>query len=64
MSVWREVQVFSFCKSEAIIINEIGEAFDELTLKHRETHDGCEISTAAIDVLVLKHQVINILNAY
>ena len=33
-----------------------------LTLKHRETH-GCVVSTAATDALVLKHQVISILNA-
>ena len=33
-----------------------------LTLKHRETH-GCIVSTAATDALVLKHQVISILNA-
>ena len=30
--------------------------------KHRETH-GCVVSTAATDALVLKHQVISILNA-
>ena len=33
-----------------------------LTLKHRETH-GCVVSTAATDAVVLKHQVISILNA-
>ena len=33
-----------------------------LTLKHWETH-GCVVSTAATDALVLKHQVITILNA-
>ena len=33
-----------------------------LTLKHRETH-GCVVSTVATDALVLKHQVISILNA-
>ena len=34
----------------------------ELTLKHRETH-GCVVSTVATDALVLKQQVISILNA-
>ena len=34
----------------------------ELTLKHRETH-GCVVSIVATDDLVLKHQVISILNA-
>ena len=33
-----------------------------LTPKHRETH-GCIVSTVATDALVLKHQVISILNA-
>ena len=33
-----------------------------LTLKHQETH-GCVVSTVATDALVLKHQVISILNA-
>ena len=32
-----------------------------LTLKRRETH-GCVVSTVATDALVLKHQVISILN--
>ena len=32
-----------------------------LTLKHRETH-GCVVSIVATDALVLKHQVISILN--
>ena len=33
-----------------------------LTLKHWETH-GCVVNTVATDALVLKHQVISILNA-
>ena len=33
-----------------------------LTLKHWETH-GCVVSIVATDALVLKHQVISILNA-
>ena len=33
-----------------------------LKLKHRETH-GFVVSTVATDTLVLKHQVISVLNA-
>ena len=33
-----------------------------LTLKHWETH-GCLVSTVSTDALMLKHQVISILNA-
>ena len=41
---------------------EISRSAVYLTLKHWETH-GCVVSTVATDALVLKHQVISILNA-
>ena len=46
------------CKMAAILYPDL----NVLTLKHRETH-GCIVSTVATDALVLKHQVISILNA-